>query len=68
MGLNRGFKGLQPCPICHVPKDELHNFGESWPLRTGCETEEILTKVRTLNAKNREENLKANGICPVAVC
>ncbi|KAF8956317.1 hypothetical protein BDZ97DRAFT_1907242 [Flammula alnicola] len=62
MGLNRGFMGLEPCPICHVPKDALHDCGKVWQLRSGAETEKIIAESRVLNAKEGEELLKANGL------
>lgn len=67
MGLNRGFMGLQPCPVCHVPKNQLHDFAKSWPRRTGVETQNLIADARTLNAALGEEILKANGIRPVDV-
>ncbi len=67
MGLNRGFMGLKPCPICHVPKNQLHDCGRSWPLRTGLETQNIVAKSRALNEKDGEELLKANGLRPIDV-
>jgi hypothetical protein len=67
MGLNRGFMGLQPCPVCHVPKDQLHDCAKSWPCRTGLETQKLVAEARKLNAAQGEEILKANGIRPVDV-
>jgi hypothetical protein len=67
MGLNRGFMGLQPCPVCHAPKDHLHDCAKHFPYRTGLETQKLITDARALNAKQGEEILKANGIRPVDV-
>ena len=67
MGLNRGFLGLQPCPVCHAPKDQLHDCANCWPYRTGLETQKLIADARALNAKRGEEILKANGIRPVDV-
>ena len=67
MGLNCGFMGLQPCPVCHVPKDQLHDCAKSWPLRTGRETQKLITDAQALNAAQGEEILKAYGIRPVDV-
>ena len=67
MGLNCGFMGLQPCPVCHVPKDQLHDCAKSWPRRTGLETQKLIADARALNAAQGEEILKANGIRPVDV-
>ena len=50
MGLNHGFMGLKPCPVCHVPKDQLHDCAESWPYRTGLETQKLVAEARVLNA------------------
>lgn len=67
MGLNRGINGLQPCPVCHAPKSELHDCGKVWPLRSGNETQEIIAKSRTLGAKKGEELLKANSLRAIEV-
>jgi hypothetical protein len=67
MGLNRGSMGLQPCPVCHVPKDQLHDCTKSWPYRTGLETQKLVADARALNKAWGEEILKANGIQPVDV-
>ena len=67
MGLNRGYLGLQPCPVCHVPKDQLHDCTNCWQYRTGLETQKLIANARALNAKQGEEILKANGIRPVDV-
>jgi len=59
----RGFGGLQPCPICHVPKDELHDCGKArWPLQSGIGTQKILENARKLGAIKGEELLKQNGL------
>jgi hypothetical protein len=69
MALNRGFMGLQPCPVCHVPKNQLHDFGNSsWALRTGLETQKIIAESRALNAAAGEQLLKSNGLRPIDVC
>jgi len=67
MGLNRGFLGLQPCPVCHAQKDQLHDCANCWAYRTGLETQKLIADARALNAKRGEEILKANGIRPVDV-
>ena len=67
MALNRGFMGLQPCPVCHVPKDELHDCGKSWPLRTGLEMQNIIAKSKALTAAAGEQLLKSNGLRPIDV-
>jgi hypothetical protein len=67
MALNRGFMGLQPCPVCHVPKNELHDCGKSWPLRTGLETQNIIAESKALTAAAGEQLLKSNGLRPIDV-
>ena len=67
MALNRGFMGLQPCPVCHVPKNELHDFGKSWPLRTGLETQKIIAESKALPAAAGEQLLKSNGLRSIDV-
>ena len=67
MGLNCGFMGLKPCPVCHVPKDQLHDCAESWPYCTGLETQKLVAEAQALNPAQGEEILTANGILPVDV-
>jgi hypothetical protein len=69
MANTRGYKGLQPCPICHVPKDEMHDCGKArWPLRTGVETQKIIADARRLGKVKGEELLKQNGLRLIDVC
>lgn len=69
MSNTRGFRGLQPCPICHVPKDELHDCGNArWPLRTGIGTQKIFEDARKLGPAKGEELLKENGLRLIDVC
>ena len=69
MSNTRGFRGLQPCPVCHVPKNELHDCGKArWPLRTGIGTQKILEDAQKLGAVRGEELLKQNGLRLVNVC
>ena len=69
MGNIRGFGGLEPCPICHVPKDELHDCGKArWPLRTGVESQKIIDQARKLKGAKGEALLKKNGLRPIDVC
>jgi hypothetical protein len=67
MGLNRGFMGLKPCPVCHVPKLQLHDFSKSWPLRTGLETQKIIAQSKTLKAGEGEQLLKSYSLRPIDV-
>ena len=65
----RGFGGLEPCPTCHVPHDELHDCGRArWPLRTGVETQATLELARKLKAGPAEKLLKKNGLRLIDVC
>ena len=65
----RGIGGLEPCPTCHVPHDELHDCSRArWPLRTGLETQKIVQHARKLKAGPAEKLLKANGLRPIDVC
>ena len=69
MSNTRGFGGLQPCPVCHVPKDELHDCGKDrWPLRTGIGTQKIFEDARKLGLVKGEELLKINGLRLIDVC
>lgn len=64
----RGFGGLEICPTCHAPKDELHDCAKArWPLRTGPETEAILKLAEELGGGEGEALLKKNGLRPVKV-
>ena len=67
MGLNRGFMGLKPCPVCYVGKDELHDCGKSWPLRNGLETIKIIENSRKLGLAKGEDFLKAHGLRAIDV-
>jgi hypothetical protein len=67
MGLIRGYMGLQPCPVCHVPKSQLHDFAKSWPLRNGLETQKIIAESKTFKAAEREQLLKSYGLRPIDV-
>jgi hypothetical protein len=67
MGLNRGFMGLKPCPVCYVGKNELHDCGKSWPLRDGLETHKIVKQSRNLSSAKGEELLKAHGLRAIDV-
>ena len=58
---------LSRCPVCHVPKDQLHDSAESWPYHTGLETQKLVAEAQALNAAKGEEILKANSIQPVDV-
>ena len=63
-----GFKDLQPCPVCHVPKGELHDCGKArWPLQTGIGTQKIIEDAWKLGSVKGEELLKQNGLHPVDV-
>jgi hypothetical protein len=69
MGVNRGIGCKEPCPVCHVPDNELHDCGKArWPLRTGIETQEIIDSARQLSATDGEALLKANGLRPIEAC
>jgi hypothetical protein len=58
-----GFGGLEPCPICHVPHNELCDCASArWPLRTGHETLNIVEQARKLKAADAEDLLKRNGL------
>ncbi|KAG1797825.1 uncharacterized protein HD556DRAFT_1431036 [Suillus plorans] len=46
MSLIRGVMGKFPCPICLVPRAELHNLLKTWPLRTRHDAVCLLRKAR----------------------
>ena len=69
MGNNCGIGALEPCPVCHVPKDQLCDCAKArWPMRTGIETQDIIDQARKLTAAKGEELLKKNGLRPIDVC
>ena len=60
--------GLMPCPVCHVPKNELHDFGKTWPLRNGLETQKIIAESKSLGATAGERLLSSKGLRAIDVC
>lgn len=68
MALIRGEKGLYPCPICLVPRDQQSDLSRSYTLRTAAHTQEFYEAGLKLRATEREELLKSKGLRNVAVC
>ncbi|KAG1864594.1 hypothetical protein C8R48DRAFT_747876 [Suillus tomentosus] len=63
MSLIRGVMGKFPCPICLVPRAELHNLLETWPLRTRHDAVHLLRKARRKYTKEkREKKLKSQSL------
>ncbi|KAJ7727715.1 hypothetical protein B0H16DRAFT_1665589 [Mycena metata] len=63
MALIRGLQGLYPCPVCFVPWNEQSDLSAEHPLRTGLESEQILTEARAKRTlAERDEHLKDNGL------
>lgn len=68
MSLIRGVMGKFPCPICLVPRAELHNLLETWPLRTRHDSVCLLRKARRKYTKaKREKKLKSQSLRDVEV-
>lgn len=68
MSLIRGVMGKFPCPICLVPRAELHNLLETWPLRTRHDSVRLLRKARRKYTKaKREKKLKSQSLRDVEV-
>ncbi|KAG2112434.1 hypothetical protein DEU56DRAFT_874374 [Suillus clintonianus] len=60
MSLIRGVMGKFLCPICLVPRDELHSLLNTWPLRTCRSSVRLLRKARGKSMKaKREKKLKS---------
>ncbi|KAG2046461.1 hypothetical protein BDR06DRAFT_992159 [Suillus hirtellus] len=57
MSLIRGVMGKFPCPICLVPRAELHNLLETWPLRTHHDAVHLLRKARRKYTKAKDVEL-----------
>jgi hypothetical protein len=68
MALIRGEKGLYPCPICLVPRDQQSNLLRFHTLRTAVHTQRTYEAGLKLTATEREELLKSQGLRNVAVC
>lgn len=45
MSLIQGLGGHLPCPICLVPKEQLSDVSETWPLRGAEQTQNLLRDV-----------------------
>jgi len=67
MALTRGVKALYPCPVCLVPREELSNVSQSFPLRTTSRMREIWEEGQRLNLGEREAHLKQFGLRDVQV-
>lgn len=68
MALIRGEKGLFPCPICLVPKNEQADLTKTHERRTAEHTQEIFEAGLELSAAEHEELLKSEGMRNVEVC
>jgi hypothetical protein len=68
MALIRGEKGLYPCPICLVPRDQQSNLSIFHTLRTAAHSRSIYEAGLTMTATEREALLKSEGLRNVAVC
>ncbi|KAH6883656.1 hypothetical protein BKA70DRAFT_1378000 [Coprinopsis sp. MPI-PUGE-AT-0042] len=62
MSMTRGVNSKVPCPVCLVPDDELHNLGESYPLRTTVDMRNVLESTKNMTATDKEAKLKSFGL------
>ncbi|OCH90273.1 hypothetical protein OBBRIDRAFT_703411, partial [Obba rivulosa] len=63
MSLTRGVNGLQPCPKCHVSRDDLMEYGEVYAARSYTKTQSVLAKARSARTvKDRDALLTECGI------
>lgn len=67
MSLIRGAYGSYPCPRCLVHKDQQADLYATFDLRTTEQSREVYEKACKLNAKGREQHLKAVGLRNVKV-
>lgn len=68
MALNRGVKALKPCPICHVPHNQLSKIDQIARLRTSSESRMCYyLSSYTRTKKAQETRLKAMSLRPVVV-
>jgi hypothetical protein len=67
MALIRGEKGLFPCPICLVPRDEQSDLSKLHPLRTAEQTRSAYETGLELTAADCDELLKSKGLRNVEV-
>lgn len=67
MLLNRGLKGLSPCPVCLTPSNLLSDLSLTHKLRTQKKTKALLKEVKSLTADLREEKLMKHGLRNIPV-
>ena len=69
MSLNRGPKGLSPCPVCLVPQDKQIFLGlkPQYPYREAAPVQALLDNTE-LTKRQLDEALKPMGLRPVEVC
>lgn len=67
MSLIRGLGGHLPCPICHVPKEQLSDISGRWPLRDAVQTQNLLRDARALENPQRENILSLHGLHDIDV-
>ena len=69
MSLNRGPKGLSPCPVCLVPQDKQIFLGlkPQYPYREAAPIQALLDDNK-LTKRQLNEALKPMGLRPVEVC
>jgi hypothetical protein len=67
MALTRGVTSLYPCPVCLVPREELSNLFQRFPVRTTSCMREIWEEGQRLNLGEREAHLKQYGLRDVKV-
>jgi hypothetical protein len=58
----RGARGLFPCPVCLVPKDEQWKASAVYPVRTTKDARSIYRRAKTMLQKDREKLLKDHGM------
>lgn len=67
MGLNRGFGGKMPCPICLVGPDQLLDVNKTYDLRTAEAIQLLFEQAKNMNISEAEELFKKYGLRAVQV-
>ncbi|KAG0704425.1 hypothetical protein DFH29DRAFT_981528 [Suillus ampliporus] len=66
MALIHGLMGKFPCPICLVPRNELSNTLNVYPLHTSTDTKALLARARESTTLGvREQILSSQSLCDV---
>ncbi|TFK20498.1 hypothetical protein FA15DRAFT_599615 [Coprinopsis marcescibilis] len=62
MAMIRGIKGLFPCPVCLVPREEQSDLSKSWRLRTTPWMQQVFMDTVGMTKEGRNNVLKGYGL------